>query len=198
MDTYQKNGMILGKFNSHRNSRNDSLGKNFAVEFFAQNGGKAITNDRDSSGTLDYEKTDLLILFEKTMQEIFVEVELKGDKIWRYIYSGIDIPARKSKYARNTNNRGIFFMGKKDCTECIVIPMKYISMAYDDCKDEYMGSGTIPASKGFVMPLHGCHRVRKICNKDEKLGSNVEDFIRIPYEFATHFIKMDGKFIKKP
>ena len=34
MDTYQKDGMILGKFNSARNFKNDSLGKRFAIEFF--------------------------------------------------------------------------------------------------------------------------------------------------------------------
>lgn len=197
MDTYQKNGMILGKFNLHRNSLNDSLGKKFAIEFFAQNGGKAISNDRDESGILDYEKTDLLIDFEITKQKIFVEVELKGDKIWRYIYQGIDIPARKFKYARNTENKGLIFMGKKDCTECLIIPLKYLSMAQTDCGEEYLGSGRIPTSQNFVMPNHGCHRVRKICNQDERTGSNVEDFLRIPYEYATHFIKVNGIFKKR-
>lgn len=197
MDTYQKNGMILGKFNSARNFKNDSLGKRFAIEFFKENGGVARTNDIDDKGILNYEKTDLEIYFESTKLEIFVEVELKGDKIWRYIYDGIDIPARKSKYAINTNNKGVFFMGKKDLTECLIIPMKYVFMAYRDCGEEYSGFGRISPSPNFVMPEHGCHRVRKICNTDESLGANIEDFIRIPYKFATHFVKMDGKFIKR-
>ena len=47
------------------------------------------------------------------------------------------------------------------------------------------------------MPDHGCHRVRKICNAGEGKGSNIEDFIRIPYGKILHYIKTEDKFKRK-
>jgi hypothetical protein len=187
MKTYQKDDMILGNFNHTRNNLNDSQGKNFAIRIFKLFNGEHQITDRDQNNKLLWDIPDIKIHFPNK-NPIFVEVELKANHLWKFIQQGVDIPARKIKYTINTNNQGIFFIGKKDQTECLLIPFKYVHMAHTDCKDQFMGSKTIPNSPKFKMPPHQCHRIRKICNQDEEEGLNVEDFIRIPYKYTSHIV----------
>ena len=88
-------------------------------------------------------------------------------------------------------------MGKEDLQEFLLIPMKYAAMAMESCGEEYMGHRSVQTSQKFVMPDHGCHRVRKFCCSGANKGSAIEDFVRIPYQNILHYIREGNKFVRK-
>lgn len=197
MTTYFRNGIISGKFNRERNDIFDEKGKRFATLYFSSQGAKVECNDLDELGRRLFQQPDLRVYFSDRDMTVFVEAEIKSDKHWHYIYEGIDVPARKYKYAKITSGKGFYFMGKEDLSEFLLIPMKYASMAMESCGEEYMGHRSVPASANFVMPEHGCHRVRKFCCSGINKGSAIEDFVRIPYENVLHYVRDNNKFVRK-
>lgn len=183
--------MIHGKFNSKRNAKYDELGKKLASRFFSSQGGNVFENDLDANGNRLYENPDIKVEFPNLNKTIFIEVEVKSDKNWSYIFNGLDIPARKIKYSTNTNCQGFFFMARENCQEFVLIPMKHMQNAKNDCGDEYIGQsskwGAVRSSENFIMPIHECHRVRKHCFSEGNL--TLEDFIRIPFKYCMHYLK---------
>lgn len=197
MSTYIKNGMIHGKFNIQRNLKYDQLGKDLAAKFFENQGGKIYENDLNENGIRLFENPDMRVDFKKLNKTIFIEIEVKSDKNWSYIFNGIDIPARKIKYSFNTNSQGFFFMAKEDCQEFLLIPMRHMQNASDDCGDQYLGQsskwGAVRSSENFIMPIHECHRVRKHCYYEGNI--TLEDFVRIPFKYCMHYsINEEGHF----
>ena len=193
MQTYQKNGMLHGKFNFIRNQQYDAVGKTLVNCFFNQFGFEVQENDLDQSGKRIYENPDLKVTSPE--KSFFIEAEIKSDKNWKYIYDGVDIPSRKYKYAVQTEGKGFFFMGKEDLSELLLIKMLDVRRAVDDCGSNYCGQtsnfGFVPSSPEFVMPEHGCHRVRKFCK--DKYGITLEDFVRIPYKNILHYKLSENK-----
>lgn len=185
MSTYNKNGMIMAKFIPSRSQAFDNKGKQLAIKFFQLKGGIPSVNDLDENQNHDYTKTDIKVLFPKTNKTIYIEAEVKSEKNWQFIDQGIDIPIRKLKYAEQHEEDGYFFMVKNDESEVLLIPMKCLVMASRDCGDNFLGQGVIMTSSGFIMPEHGCHRVRKLCNTVNRRG--IEDFIRIPLHRAKRY-----------
>lgn len=195
MSTYSKNGMIHGRFNPIRNGKYDDLGKKFATLFFEAQGGIVSENDLDAKGNRLFENPDIKVEFPHLNKTMFVEVEIKSNKNWSYIFSGIDIPARKLKYSIATKSQGFFFMGKEDCQELMLISMKHMQNAADDCGDAFLGQsskwGQINTSESFVIPKHECYRVRKHCFSEGSV--TVEDFFRIPYKYSLHYSLNENK-----
>lgn len=197
MTTYCKNGIISGKFNRARNNKFDEKGKGFATLYFQSQKAIVEANDLDDFGNRLFQQPDLKVYFEDKDLTVFIEAEIKSDKHWRFVYDGIDIPARKYKYAKITSGKGFYFMGKEDLQEFLLIPMKFVAQAIESCGEEYFGYASVPSSANFKMPEHGCHRVRKYCSSGEGRGSAIEDFVRIPYQHALHYTRLDNKFVRK-
>ena len=185
MSTYEKDGKLMAKFNSSRSDAFDNKGKQLAMKFFKMLGGESYINDVDENNEHDYTKPDIRVFFPLKNKTIYVEAEVKSEKNWAFIESGIDIPIRKLKYAEKHTKDGFFFMVKNDESEVLLIPMKYLLMASNDCGKEFLGMGIIMTSSGFVMPDHECHRVRKLCNTVNRRG--VEDFVRIPVRHVYRY-----------
>jgi hypothetical protein len=185
MSTYNKNGMIMAKFNLSRSDAFDEKGKKLAFKFFSKRGGLPSINDKDDNDNHDYSKTDIKVFFPEKNITIFVEAEVKSERNWEFISSGVDIPIRKIKYALKHEKNGLFFMVKNDELEVLLIPMKLFTMAFNDCGDDYIGQGSVLTSTNFSMPEHGCHRVRKFCNTVNRRG--IEDFIRIPLRHVYRY-----------
>lgn len=185
MSTYEKDGMLMAKFNPSRSDAFDNKGKQLAIKFFGLRGGKPEINDKDENNKHDYTKPDIRVHFPLQNKTIYVEAEVKSEKNWAFIENGIDIPIRKLKYAEQHAHDGFFFMVKNDESEVLLIPMKLLLMASQDCGKEFLGQGSIMTSSGFVMPEHGCHRVRKLCNTVYRRG--IEDFVRIPVKHVYRY-----------
>lgn len=186
MSTYSKNGAISGRFDKTRHDEYDTLGKKNAKCFFESKGYKLIPNDKDEKGDTIYDRTDLLAIVESDQSvKIPIECSVKRTDLWRYIFEGVDIEFRKEKYGEYGYN----CMSNDDGSEILLIPLLCVKMAVKSCGDNYKGGRGVNDSSGFLMPEHGCHRVRKPCYKGKGQTGSVEDFTRTPYKYIYHFKK---------
>jgi len=190
MGTYIKKGIKSSHFNKERHEIYDSLGRKNAKKFFKTKGFTLKTNDKDIEGNLIYYKTDLIAVKDTDSNVVFpLECSIKRTDLWHYIFSGVDVELRKEKYGENGYN----CMSNNEATEVLIIPLKYVSLAIKSCGIEYAGGGRgVKDSPNFIMPKHGCHRVRKKCIKGVAQTGEEEDFARIPYKYIYHF-KKSGK-----
>jgi hypothetical protein len=185
---YERNGQKHSNFNSGRFEKYDQQGRDNLSQFFTYKGGKVKINDRKKDGTTDYTKADMLVEMGGHTWE--AEAAVKSDSLWKFIKDGVDIETRKFKYLKNNNRRAVLVMSNSSNTELLVIPMECLLAAQNSCGKEYKGhrgrKGNVLNSEGFVMPPHGCHRVRKMCS-DSYTGVTEEDFFRIPYKYVSHY-----------
>jgi hypothetical protein len=200
--TYIKDSQIHGRYNHVRGELFDNLGKDMASLFWEQFGWMSCFHDRGSDGELLWHHTDLRMI--KDTQVINVEAAVKRDGLWKYIESGIDIETRKLKYSKK-GERAFISMGDYhshvDCVSMgdnmLLIPMDCLVAAQKHCGDNYKGLGDVPSSEGFIMPLHGCYRIRKRCRGGVSQSGEIEDFYRIPYIYTAHYRKSDDGMYTK-
>ena len=196
MSTYQKNGHLHGHFNSYRNSIFDKLGREAAIDFWKQFGWEAQVNDRDESDNLLYNNTDLKVC--KQNKFINIEAASKRANLFRFVRDGVDIETRKLKMTK-TGQKSFVCMSDyiknpvyKSGTEMLLVPMECLIAAQNDCGDSYKGQRDIESSSNFIMPEHGCHRVRKRCYEGIQQTGHAEDFYRIPYAYVAHYRRNDA------
>lgn len=214
--TYHKDGHIHGRFNRNRFTRFDKLGKDNAEHFLSSMGWVVEANDiSEASGNVIYNNTDQKATrFIKGESKILlIEAAVKRYDLWKYIGestwdhlhfdNGVDVETRKLKYIRPDTSAFVIMTEYEEKDDGIVggnhilmIPMDCLVVAQEDCGDEYKGSRQIPNSKNFLMPVHGCHRVRKCCRKGFGQNGEVEDFYRIPYEYIARFERVGDKYKK--
>jgi hypothetical protein len=185
MSVYRKNGnRIHAYFDQSRNDQFDLKGKNFVKNIFSKLGFLTIDYDKDADGNHVWQNTDLLIKSPKgTVYRI--EPEIKRERIFGYTKDGVDIPLRKEKYAY-ASIRTKFFIINENLREFIIVDDVKIKMAVDACGEEYEGYGSLSNSKNYVLPEHGCRRVRKLCRKKDS-QRHYDDFVRIPLSQAKHY-----------
>lgn len=214
--TYHKNGHIHGRFNKSRFTKFDQLGKDNTNHFLSSLGWVVETNDiSEASGDVIYNNTDqkAIRFIRGESLTILIESAVKRYDLWKYIGestwdhlhfdNGVDVETRKLKYIRSGIDSFVI-MTEYEETErelksgnhVLMIPMACLLVAQEDCKDEYKGSRSIADSKNFLMPVHGCHRVRKCCRRGFGQNGEAEDFYRIPYEYIARFERIGDKYKK--
>jgi len=185
--TYEKNG----KKHSHYAGRSAVAGESMVGVFFE--GYKVERNDMGPNDTIDYSKTDCVVT-SLSGAKLFVEAEAKADSLWRYIYEGTDIPARKEKLlteVEDLSNYWHFMVKMKAKNEVLLTNFAFLKAASES--QGYMGTRNIQSSKNWKMPSHGCHMVRKRCRtQGEDFEEN--DFIRIPYKYINHWKLEEGRW----
>lgn len=206
MSTYNKNGHIHGTFDRARHTKFEHIGRNASVVFWEQKGWNVIQNDIDDEGDVIKNCTDLII--EKNGKKILMEAATKRGDLFRYIKDGVDVETRKLKYKREGVQAFVAMCDYMmvdgvavEGNEMLIIPMECLEVAQRDCGENYRGQGRVPSSVEFVMPEHGCHRVRKRCVNGFNQVGRAEDFYRIPYDYIAHYRKNeDGNYnlISKP
>lgn len=207
MSTYIKNGHIHGYFNSQRNCKFEHIGRNALIQFWSDKGGSVKVNDKDENGELIKNCADLLVEYKS--QTILMEAATKRSDLFKYIESGVDVETRKLKYYREGQKGFVgmcdYFLdesGNAICgNEMLLIPMECLLYAQKDCGDYYKGQGSVKSSSQFIMPDHGCHRVRKQCRNGYKQTGSVEDFYRIPLGYVAHYRKNEKdnyNLVRKP
>ena len=202
MSTYQKAGQIHGVFDLDRYNKFEKVGRSSAILFWEQRSFKATENDIKDNGTVDTTCTDLKVWMKD--KSILVEAATKRYDLFRYINMGVDIETRKLKYFRKDerafvamcdyllDQSGNAYAGN----EMLIIPMECLFVAQRDCLSEYFGHRPVSSSLNFIMPEHGCHRVRKNCGSGYHQTGAPEDFYRVPYDYISHFRKNEtGDYI---
>jgi hypothetical protein len=186
MATYEKNGSISSHFNKERFETYDSLGRKNATKFFEAKGFTLKTNDKTEENKVLYDRTDLLAIKNKDPNISFhIECSVKSTRLWKYVFDGVDVELRKEKYGKEGYN----CMSNDDGSEILIIPLMYISLAINSCGKEFAGGTNVKNSPGFIMPEHGCHKVRKYCRRGVGQSGELEDFARVPYKYIYHFKK---------
>jgi len=203
MSTYTKNGHIHGSFHISRHGKFERVGRDAVTFFWESKNWSVFDNDINDIGNVVTNCTDLRI--ELNGKTILMEAATKRNNLFKFVKEGVDIETRKLKYRRDgqkafvamcdyhldTNNNA--YSGN----QMLIIPMECLEAAQRDCENEYKGHGFISSSKGFLMPQHGCHRVRKKCGKGFGQTGEAEDFYRIPYEYVAHYEKKEkGNYIQ--
>lgn len=197
MAVYSKNGRLHSRFNKDRASRYDGAGRQHTSDFWKAYNWSVSDHDKEISGEIIFNNCDQ-VATQEGRKPIYVESAIKSTRLWKWIKDGVDVEDRKLKYFREDEDVFVC-MSNDEGNEMLVIPMKGLQLAEDDCNG-YAGHGGILSSDGFVMPEHGCHRVRKRCNKGYQQTGEVEDFYRIPYKYIRHYKLENGewKLIHKP
>jgi len=193
--TYTKNGHIHGHFNPGRHEKYDKKGRDYLTDFFKNKLWDVSDYDRDEDG-FKYDRPDLVAT--KEGKKIFAEAAIKSSGLWKYIKpgnpnNGVDVETRKLKYFK-VGDRSFVGMSNDEGEQLLLIPMECLAAAQKDCGDQFKGH-MVPSSENFVMPDHGCHRVRKKCRNGYNQTGEPEDFYRIPYEYTHHYRKENGKYI---
>jgi len=207
MSTYEKNGHIHGSFDVIRHGKFEHVGREAVAMFWKSKDWSVFDNDIDENGEVIKNRADLRIEFNDKV--ILMEAATKRHDLFRYAKSGVDVETRKLKYRREgqkafvamcdyhlDDNRNAYFGN-----EMLIIPMECLELAQRDCGSEFKGMGSVGSSFRFVMPDHGCHRVRKKCEKGYRQNGMAEDFYRIPYEYIVHYRKNEEGYyqlISKP
>jgi hypothetical protein len=203
MATYTRKGHIHGRFDQGRFDEFDGVGRANSREFWEANGWEVAVNDRDENGKTVYSNTDLRAT--KGKKTVYVESAVKSPDLWKWIKGGspdfgVDVETRKLKYTANGEAYVDMTNGKQN-DERLVIPMDCLKAAQKSCGEEFKGHGRHTSSPGFVMPEHGCHRVRKYCRKGLNQTGEAEDFYRIPVEYVARYKKDSSgewKCVQKP
>lgn len=185
--SYKGNGYLNSHFDSNRQKTKEGVGINCTKEMWEQSGFTVVQNDLDESGNMDYTKSDFYC-YNKSYK-LFVEAETKSAHLWKWVTSGLDIPARKYKYVKSAKEDGYHFihsMVKGDGSEILITTEKYFILA---AQSPYIKN----VHSEFVIPEHGCYTIRKKCT----YGNGVEynDFFRIPYKYLKRRVKERGKWV---
>ena len=196
--TYETDdGKIQGYFDEDRHDEFDVLGRENSCHFWSWRGGLVKDNDI-INGKIDYTRTDQVVEIENEI--IYVECAVKRNKHWgSFRQDGVDIETRKLKYS---------YVGQKSCVtmsnnlsnQIANIPLKLLKLAADDCGREYQvqinpDRPIIKKSPNFIMPAHGCHRIRKWCQDPKSKIWTIEDFFRIPYEYIWRYERIENHYI---
>jgi len=191
-----KNGHIHGSFSQTRFKKYDGIGRANTSKFWESKGWEIKDYDKDNDDKVQFDRTDQIAF--KGQQTVYVESAIKSSKLWKWIKDGVDVETRKLKYVK-LGNKAYVSMSTEDGDQFLIIPMKCLKMAQDDCGNDFYGH-RIPSSSGFKMPEHGCHRVRKHCRQGFDQSGEPEDFYRIPYKYVAHYETVDGelKMVHKP
>lgn len=192
--TYLKDGHLHGRFNPTRFGRYDQLGRDLAIVFWGQKGWAAETHDRGSNDELLWQNTDLRMT--QNGRFLNIEAAVKRADLWRFVHAGVDVETRKLKYIKDGERAFVAMSDYSDLNgvvsggiNILLIPMECLVAAQRDCGSNYLGQGDVLSARGFEMPEHGCHRVRKRCKRGLGQTGEAEDFYRIPYEYVAHYRK---------
>ena len=198
MAVYSKNGRLHSHFNQSRADKYDDLGRRHTSDFWQAHNWTVADHDKEISGQIIFNNCDQ-IATQDGRKPIYVESAVKSTRLWKWIKDGVDVEDRKLKYFRE-GEEVFICMSNDEGDEMLVIPMKGLQMAEDDCDNQWYGHGGVLSSEGFTMPEHGCHRVRKRCRRGYQQTGEIEDFYRIPYKYIRHYKLQNGgwKLVHKP
>ena len=197
MSTYTRKGHIHGNFNRNRFTKYDGVGRSNTAKFWVQQGWEIKDYDKDEgSDDVQFDRTDQIAT--KGKKTVYVESAIKSPRLWKFAVDGVDVETRKLKYVK-LGEVSYVDMSTDEGDQHMLIPMKCLQMAQDDCGSSFYGQGTI-STADFEMPEHGCHRVRKRCRQGYEQTGELEDFYRIPYKYVAHYKMVDDKMkmVHKP
>lgn len=185
MSVYQNQGYTHSCFSRPRHSQYDSLGKQNAKKFFS-----SFYNTELIPYDTKLNRPDFICGIDEV--PVLVEVEIKENGIWKYIFEGVDIPLRKLKnleYAKESNMELWHFMSNPDATKIIITPDTALWLA----ENSNVIKNDNDKNSDIKIPKHKCYKVYKKCKTFDKSTEN-NHFFRINLDECSLYAKVKNEY----